>query len=334
LGFTLVELLVTIAIIGILAGLALSALSVARESARANATRATIAKLHVILMKRYESYLTRRIPLAFSSYLDTSGNPLSPAEAAQDRLVAIRDMMRMEMPDRDNDVVDAPVPLPNSRVLVNGQLTTLSVPRPAISLLYYNRVTAFPRNGLNAPAEYLYMIVSMGSPEDMQQFSTSEIADTDHNGYPEFVDGWGRPIFFLRWAPGFSPYTAGGPDFSAFSDIQSGNPVKYHDPFDTRNVDSSAFKLMPLIYSAGPLAHMYYNSGGTRQDAWPGLLIEDPTSGSGGYHFGNTSTPGGMFVFWPGGTYNSAAFLSMGRPSPGFPSAANGLITNHHQEGR
>ena len=47
------------------------------------------------------------------------------------------------------------------------------------------------------------MIVSMGSPEAMEQFSQSEIGDTDHNGYPEFLDGWGKPIFFLRWAPGF-----------------------------------------------------------------------------------------------------------------------------------
>ena len=88
------------------------------------------------------------------------------------------------------------------------------MPIPAIGLLYYNRLANQPpkvngvlqTNGQNGPAELLYMIVSMGSPEAMEQFNSSEIGDTDNNGYPEFLDGWGRPIFFLRWAPGFSTW--------------------------------------------------------------------------------------------------------------------------------
>ena len=84
-------------------------------------------------------------------------------------------------------------------------------------------------------AEMLYMIVSMGSPEAMEQFNQSEIGDTDGNGWPEFLDGWGRPIFFLRWAPGFSPY----------SDIQTmADPIKHdHDPFDPRRCG----RPMPII---------------------------------------------------------------------------------------
>ena len=85
------------------------------------------------------------------------------------------------------------------------------------------------------------MIVSMGSPEAMEQFSASEIGDTDGNGYPEFLDGWGRPIWFLRWAPGFSPY----------SDIQTTDPTNNHDPFDPQHFDANAYKLIPLIYSDG-----------------------------------------------------------------------------------
>ncbi|MCE5302216.1 MAG: type II secretion system GspH family protein, partial [Planctomycetaceae bacterium] len=61
-GFTLIELLVTITIIGILAGMVMGVLRTARESARESATRATIAKLNNIIMNRYESYLTRRVP--------------------------------------------------------------------------------------------------------------------------------------------------------------------------------------------------------------------------------------------------------------------------------
>ena len=40
-------------------------------------------------------------------------------------------------------------------------------------------------------------------PEAREQFNESEIGDVDEDGCPEFIDGWGRPIMFLRWAPGF-----------------------------------------------------------------------------------------------------------------------------------
>ena len=51
-AFTLVELLVTITIISILAGMILGALHAARNSAREAATKATIAKLNTIIMRR------------------------------------------------------------------------------------------------------------------------------------------------------------------------------------------------------------------------------------------------------------------------------------------
>jgi hypothetical protein len=138
------------------------------------------------------------------------------------------------------------------------------------------------------------MIVSMGNPEAMEQFHQSEIGMV--GGKPCFVDGWGRPIMWLRWAPGYSGCTdpdfiaATGTTYTGPSQIQSGVAQPYprlnpdgtpkmiqkvdaygnpmfnpdgtpmmipdiadgdHDPFDTRNIDWYAFKMVPLIYSAG-----------------------------------------------------------------------------------
>jgi hypothetical protein len=219
-----------VTIIGIMSAMVLGALGAARESARESKTKATIAKLNQIIMEKYESYMTRRVPI------DLSG--LTPQQAAQTRLAALRDLMRMEMPERWNDVTDLPAALPNVSASTKLQ-------QPALVISYGNRYnvaqTAYPSQvAAHSHAKCLYMIVA-ANPENLAQFSPSEVAIPDGDGLPVFVDGWGTPIYFLRWAPAFSP----------FSDIQSNSPTNSHDPFDTRGVDSEAFKLVPLIYSAG-----------------------------------------------------------------------------------
>ena len=100
-GFTLVELLVTITVIGILAAIALGALNAAGNSAREAKTRALIAKLDHVIQMRYNSYLTRRVPIR------TTG--MKPDAAARARLAALRDLIRMEMPERWNDFLNEPV---------------------------------------------------------------------------------------------------------------------------------------------------------------------------------------------------------------------------------
>src|ERR1700722_371018 len=62
-GFTLVELMATMAIIAILATAMVSALSQAQESAKKMRTRQLIAKLHEQIMPRWESFQTRRLPV-------------------------------------------------------------------------------------------------------------------------------------------------------------------------------------------------------------------------------------------------------------------------------
>jgi prepilin-type N-terminal cleavage/methylation domain-containing protein len=287
-GFTLMELMIAISIIAFLATMSLGVMSSVQEMARESATRATIAKLHAIIMKRYQSYLNRRVPVDLST--KTNGNSMTFDEMAKDRLYAIRDLMRMEMPDRPLDIICDPIQLPNS-----GK----SITRPALSQLYKTYFSAHSSTFTNsasdkeAPmAEMLYLCVSLGSPEDMAQFSQAEIGDTDGNGWLEFLDGWGRPIFFLRWAPGFSDY----------SDIQKADATKYHDPFDPFRKDANAFKLIPLIYSAGP-----------NND--PGLLNQKAYSYAG--------ANGSMFS---GGA--SSVFLTMGSASATV-LTGKGDITNH-----
>jgi len=292
-GFTITELLVVVVIIGILAAMVLGALQMARQAAREAKTKATIAKLNNIIMQRYESYMTRRAPI------DTTG--LKPREAAVNRLFAIRDLMRMEMPDKLNDVINGPIKLPNTPTSGKNYID-----RPALSSLYNSFYTTHYKSAnviadkVCAQAAMLYMIVSLGSPEAMEQFQQSEIGDTDNDGMPEFLDGWGRPIFFLRWAPGFS----------SSSNIQVADPVKHHDPFDPRGYDSDAYQLFPLIYS-----------GGANSD--PGLKIQED------YWFSKDEDTPKMFS--ASNASVRAAFLGMGIPKSG--TLYDG-ITNHYIEQR
>ncbi len=100
----------------------------------------------------------------------------------------------------------------------------------------------------NQNAELLYAVVASSTFQGssaLEHFRPSEIGDTDGDGYPEFIDAWGRPIRWLRWPAGFS---------SPLNDTLTPDPM---DPLKTdwRWADSVTLKpwmLVPLIISAGP----------------------------------------------------------------------------------
>src|SRR5690606_31912666 len=81
-------------------------------------------------------------------------------------------------------------------------------------------------------AECLYLILSTirdGDTTGLDFFSPGEIRDLDGDNVPEIVDGWGHPIAFFRWAPG---YTANNPTHPIAGTLQSGDATVQPDPFD------------------------------------------------------------------------------------------------------
>lgn len=214
-GFTLVELLVTLVIIAILASLTLAGLGTVRQRGKEDATRATIRKLHEIIMPMYESYMDRRVPATGAG-----------------RLANIRKLLAREMPDVRADVLATQ----NAVTALTDDFLETGIVRAYAS--YREAVTGW--NDQYETAECLYMIVTRSGfqPEAMEQFRAEEIGDADGDGAPEFHDAWGVPIEFRRWAPGFT------------SVLQPATPAN-HDPFDYSNAESAAFALYPLIFSAG-----------------------------------------------------------------------------------
>ncbi|MEX2187973.1 MAG: prepilin-type N-terminal cleavage/methylation domain-containing protein [Pirellulales bacterium] len=240
-GFTLVELLIVVVIVSLVAGMMLFALSGARNNALERKTRTTIQRLSEALQARWNTYETRRIVWQDGQ---APSSDLTPIDAARRRLKGLRELMRMELPQAWSEVETTP---------------TSGIVQPAANRAYQRRVAEARGKdgkpakqsadyGTYAGAECLYMILTtrMGEEESIRDsIKDSEIGDVDGDGLFEFLDGWGNPILFIRWAPAFE------------SELQPAeartNPRRkeYHDPFDPLMTDDRSFALFPLIYSAG-----------------------------------------------------------------------------------
>ena len=235
LGFTLIELLISIAIIATLSALFLGASRAAMESARAARTKTTILKIHTLIMEQYASYETRRVDLD-QTVVDSintafAGNPQRIGNAMADlRVLATRELMKFEMPDRWSDIYLTRPPYATKQSGSRDEAAILLESVPTITRSYYRRYfKAYTNVGdekvdRNQSAECLYLTVMLmtGDGEARTMFSAQDIGDADEDGLPEFLDGWGNPIQFLRWAPGFI----------AKSSIMSGDSDADHDPFD------------------------------------------------------------------------------------------------------
>jgi prepilin-type N-terminal cleavage/methylation domain-containing protein len=288
-AFTLVELLVVMVIIAMLTAMTLAGLFSAQESAKAQRTRGTIAKIHNQVMVHWESFRTRRLPVFFNPAID-GNDAVATRRFAARKLQALWDIMRLEMPDQYADFK-----FPNDIDARNGA-TTPEVAVNALRQAYRDHLAmvAASRNlpgvteliaeaeAQNASAECLYLIITVGMNADEEvRFLAGEVGDTDHDGLYEFLDGWGRPISFLRWAPGYLPTN---PEYKAefcdtdmqFARIESDGAAGLSasdsldpDPFDPVGVgrpgaqppsiqppspvpNTYGFKLMPLIFSKGP----------------------------------------------------------------------------------
>ncbi len=282
-GVTLIELLITITILATLAALFLGASNAAMESARAARTKTTIGKIHSLLMERWASYRTRRVDVN-----TTSG--LNSADAHKVRLDGLRELMKLEMPDRWTDVrlaslgsaIQPPTHLSNRPSLALNYLRQLDAAIARVNTITkQTNTTAEIYRNQSAECLYLLVMLATGDGEARTLFSRQDIGDTDGDGLLEFLDGWGRPIQFVRWSTGFvsdlQPLTAAG----------NRDPNNDHDPFDPFRVQKFAYRFVPLVFSTGPDGESGIN---TKDDDY--VASVDPYyAGS-----GSNSTPPGTIL--------------------------------------
>lgn len=212
-GFTLVELLMVIMLIGILSSFVLVALAGVNQTAKEDRTKAQIKKIHELIMERWEQYRYRRVPSTpwmakTRQGLFANNGQIDNRRMARERLNAVRELMRMEMPTFVSDVVNP------ARYLRDPLDPTFKrVYEPALWRAYRQRMeqvasdTGVAWSQSHQQAECLYLILSQIRDADstaLEFFKDNEIGDVDGDGMKEILDAWGNPILWMLWAPGFT----------------------------------------------------------------------------------------------------------------------------------
>ena len=290
-GFTLVELLVVIAVIAILSSMLLVGLWGVAENARVSRTRSVIQRIDTYVRARWDAYMDRRIgvqmlgPLRLPRFpseveymriLDPTGSNAAAIRAdrfraygrfvAYVRLAAIREIQRMELPDRKADLmtprelgVGVPAMLvpdptdPRTNLVppvLRNQMTVVLDSVPALWQTYRAKAQSLVQAKFGSSADWrttwtpthetaecLYLILSTMADDErsaLEWFKESEIGDIDNDGMPEILDAWGTPITFIRWPSGFvKEYTAPPQhfliSFLPYSELMSGDQAWEED---------------------------------------------------------------------------------------------------------
>jgi prepilin-type N-terminal cleavage/methylation domain-containing protein len=241
-GFTLVELMVVIVIISILSALSFAGLAVVRARSKADVTRSTIQKIDGFIVEMYESYFTRNMPY--------------DAGSTTSRATNLGRLMTYEMPDQWQD---ARITSEVATLRLSGSTSFLAsglVSRYASLIDSLGKRQSPIKTGTaardflgvtNSAAECLFAcVVQSGfSPNALEDFRPNEVGDTDNDGAKEFLDAFGQPIYFIRWAPGYSDPSGRGGNLSAIQDVPTVVTANVDPTFGTTQA------MAPLIYSCG-----------------------------------------------------------------------------------
>lgn len=271
-GFTLLELLMVVAVIGVLMTLTISVMSGITTQAQEEATKTTVLKISRLVDQRVQAYdkafkgsrrqqyITGTIGFlkaenAQFEYFNQHPDEAPPALV----MLAKKAGLRFELPQRmlertasgdaaaiageaTNTFSPDPEPgyvlpdLPASiyqavaAPLARRQLIEASQPVTAASVLQKATENWRKHTSDTESAELLYFILTQSgtfgaSTVISEQFTTSEIADTDGDGLPEFVDAWGQPFRFYRWPTRLFDPTAPNPFLPSFTALNDNTEV-------------------------------------------------------------------------------------------------------------
>lgn len=182
-AFTLIELMIVIAIIGLLFSVIVVAAMRALGTAKVAATRSTIIKVQGLLQQRLDAVL-RKEPE--KTLVDSLAVPGRFPNRKQAEVMARKFTFRQAFPQTWTEIETY---YPNLLILSNETA-------PPVAQRYAK----------SESAEVLYFLLAKANvlgypPEGVDVFLSTEVKDTDSppNGKMELVDNWGNPLRFYRW---------------------------------------------------------------------------------------------------------------------------------------
>lgn len=229
-GFSLVELLVVMAILAMLCALAYGVLGTAAGRARVAATQATLKNLDAQIRQKTEAFRTasfsKEVDRFVSQFNAANGaNPITIQERRAVEILVRKNAFKSMFPQREEDlwgfdgVEDTPTvwatgggddaPLRRQMYDTMGGLKAGSWKSQNG---YPNGMPAgTPPDGVTTAAiekaessELLYLALTKGDayglmPVSLDSLPPRAIGDTDQDGNPEILDDWGEPVQFYNW---------------------------------------------------------------------------------------------------------------------------------------
>jgi prepilin-type N-terminal cleavage/methylation domain-containing protein len=327
LGFTLIELLMVVTIIAVLTSMTLVVMNGITDNAKEAATKTTVLKVSRMLDQRMEAYERAFRGARRDQYVQATVGLLSSIDARFDyfnqfpdeappaiRLLAYKAGFRFEVPQRMSDLGAGAGALPsiiNSKLATpiarqqlidegiasptNAEITAKVTANWAVHTAHEVQAALNDIDSVHSTesSELLYFMLTrwgtLGtSSANEDQFTSAEIEDTDQDGFPEFVDGWGNPLRFYRWptrlidpdAPVFDifPYDANSDGAITGTEGTTAIPL-FSDPNDaseTRVVQGTERDYAGLLLKGLPpvptVIPNTYGQSSTQRD----LLLVDP----------------------------------------------------------
>ncbi|MDA0809084.1 MAG: prepilin-type N-terminal cleavage/methylation domain-containing protein [Planctomycetota bacterium] len=239
-GFTLIEILIVLSIVSIVAAALGVTISNMMTNAREAQTTATLRKIDGLIIERQQGLQRAFEGRDFIRFVDTTheklikGDPTASPPVPQlfglstkaVEAVARKDFARLFFPQRFAEMLDvrSSTGLGSDGIPDRIQFDDVygrppgSTVTPLVSWTGTPIQTPTNHNPNTESSELLYFALTrmevFGVPlTAVDDFSTREVADTDNDGLPEFIDGWGNPLRFYRWPTRlFKPYGLFGLD--------------------------------------------------------------------------------------------------------------------------
>jgi prepilin-type N-terminal cleavage/methylation domain-containing protein len=191
-GFTLVELMVVIAIIAVLVTITVAAVMQVLTIEKKRATEATIQKI--------TSELDRQMKAVFDT-AKTEPIPqnvvtLAGGQSGRARVIWIKMRLKQEFP---MSYAEAHNPIPAAVLQPNGPLVLSDLPAKNV----FKGLPAAANNAATESSACLLIALTQGRRgvtwDPQQTLGAGFVRDTDGDGVPELVDTWDTALYFVRW---------------------------------------------------------------------------------------------------------------------------------------